>query len=230
TIFTPEPLTGDHRLIIHTTTEFAEQEVLPALEALERKDWGVGRSLVERCGALRVLGVDPPGEYGALALDTISSIIVAEHIARSASFATTFGAQATLSVLPIAMFGTDDQKERYLPGLVAGTLVGAYALTEAGSGSDALSARAVATRQPDGSYRLSGEKMWITNGGFGDVVIVFAKADREHFSALIVERAFGGLTSGHEEHKMGLHGSSTTALALEDVPVADAKLLGEIDR
>jgi alkylation response protein AidB-like acyl-CoA dehydrogenase len=142
--FTPERLSDDHRLIIQTTTEFAEQEVLPALEALERKDWSVGRSLVERCGALGLLGVDAPEQYGGLALDTISSIIVAEHIARSASFATTFGAQATLSVLPIAMFGTDDQKARYLPRLVAGTLVGAYALTEAGSGSDALSARAVA--------------------------------------------------------------------------------------
>ncbi len=228
--FTPERLSDDHRLIIQTTTEFAEQEVLPALEALERKDWSVGRSLVERCGALGLLGVDAPEQYGGLALDTISSIIVAEHIARSASFATTFGAQATLSVLPIAMFGTDDQKARYLPGLVAGTLVGAYALTEAGSGSDALSARAVAKRQPDGSYRLSGEKMWITNGGFADVVIVFAKADGEHFSAFIVERAFGGLTSGHEEHKMGLHGSSTTALALQDVPVPAANVLGEIGR
>src|SRR4029078_7826606 len=121
TIFTPEPLTGDHRLIIQTTTEFAEQEVLPALEALERKDWGVGRSLVECCGALGLRGVDAPEQYGGLALDTISSIIVAEHIARSASFATTFGAQATLSVLPIALIGTDDQRARHLPRLRAGT-------------------------------------------------------------------------------------------------------------
>jgi alkylation response protein AidB-like acyl-CoA dehydrogenase len=228
--FTRESLSDDHRLIIQTTTQFAEHEVMPALEALERKDWAVARSLVERCGALGLLAVDAPEEHGGLALDTVSSIIVAEHIARSASFATTFGAQATLSVLPIAMFGTDDQKARYLPRLVAGTLVGAYGMTEAGSGSDALSARTVATRQADGSYRLTGEKMWITNGGFADVVIVFAKVDGEHFSAFIVERGFGGLTSGHEEHKMGLHGSSTTALALQDVPVPAANVLGEIGR
>jgi alkylation response protein AidB-like acyl-CoA dehydrogenase len=228
--FTPEQLSDEHRLITQTTTEFAEHEVLPALAALEHKDWGVARSLLERCGALGLLGVDAPEEYGGTALDPIASVIVAEHIARSASFATTFGAQATLSVLPIAMFGTDDQKARYLPRLVAGTLVGAYALTEAGSGSDALSARAVARRQADGSYRLSGEKLWITNGGFADVAIVFAKVDGQHFSAFIVERAFGGLTSGHEEHKMGLHGSSTTALALDDVAVPATNVLGEIGR
>ena len=151
-------------------------------------------------------------------------------MARSASFGATFGAQVNLCVLPIVMLGTDEQKARYLPRLVTGELTGAYALSESGSGSDALSARARADRQPDGSYRLSGEKMWITNGGFADVFIVFAKIAGEHFSAFIVERAFGGVTSGQEEHKMGLHGSSTTPLLLQDVPVPAANLLGEPGR
>jgi alkylation response protein AidB-like acyl-CoA dehydrogenase len=229
-IFTPEQLTDDHRLIIKTTIEFADNEVLPALAALEQKDWEVARSLLKRCGDLGLLGVDAPEEQGGLALDKISSVIVSEHVARSASFGTTFGAQATLSILPIALFGTDDQKARYLPRLVSGELVGAYALTESGSGSDALSARATAAQQADGSYRLSGEKMWITNGGFADVMIVFAKVDGQHLTAFIVERGFGGITSGQEEHKMGLHGSSTTALVLQDVPVPAANVLGEIGR
>jgi alkylation response protein AidB-like acyl-CoA dehydrogenase len=229
-IFTPEQLTDDHRLIIKTTIEFADNEVLPALAALEQKDWEVARSLLKRCGDLGLLGVDAPEEQGGLALDKISSVIVSEHVARSASFGTTFGAQATLSILPIALFGTDDQKARYLPRLVSGELVGAYALTESGSGSDALSARATAAQQADGSYRLSGEKMWITNGGFADVMIVFAKVDGQHLTAFIVERGFGGITSGKEEHKMGLHGSSTTALVLQDVPVPAANVLGEIGR
>jgi alkylation response protein AidB-like acyl-CoA dehydrogenase len=154
---------------------------------------------------------------------------VSEHIARSASFATTYGAQANLCILPLVMFGTDDQQARYLPGLVNGASVGAYALTEATSGSDALSVKARAQRQPDGSFRLSGEKLWITNGGFADVFIVFAKVDGEAFTAFIVERNFG-VTSGREEHKMGLHGSSTTPLILQDVPVPAANVLGEIGR
>ncbi len=229
-IFTPEQMSDEHRLIARTTEEFADSEVLPALDALEQKDWALARKLLKRCGELGLLGVNVPEAYGGVELDKVSSLIVSENIARSASFGATYGAQANLSILPILMFGTDDQKSRYLPGLVAGDLIGAYALSEAGSGSDALSARARADRQPDGSFRLSGEKMWITNGGFADLFIVFAKVDGEHFSAFIVERAFGGVTSGNEEHKMGLHGSSTTPLLLQDVPVPAANLLGEIGR
>ena len=229
-IFTPEQMSDEHRLIARTTAEFADSEVLPALDALEQKDWALARKLLKRCGELGLLGVNVPEAYGGVELDTVSSLIVSENIARSASFGATYGAQANLSILPIQIFGTDGQKSRYLPGLVAGDLIGAYALSEAGSGSDALSARARADRQPDGSFRLSGEKMWITNGGFADLFIVFAKVDGEHFSAFIVERAFGGVTSGHEEHKMGLHGSSTTPLLLQDVPVPAANLLGEVGR
>jgi alkylation response protein AidB-like acyl-CoA dehydrogenase len=228
--FTPERQTEDHRLIAQTTDEFAVGEVLPAVERLEQKDWDLARALVRRCGELGLLGVNVPEAYGGVELDKVSSLIVSERIARSASFGATYGAQANLCILPILLFGTDEQKQRYLPGLVSGEVVGAYALSEPGSGSDALGARARATRQPDGSFRLSGEKMWITNGGFADVIIVFAKVDGEHFSAFIVERAFGGVTSGKEEHKMGLHGSSTTPVILQDVPVPAANLLGELGK
>ena len=228
--FTPERMTEDHRLIAKTTTDFAENEVVPAIEALERKDWQRARALLRRCGELGLLGVNVPEAYGGVELDKVSSLIVSEHVARSASFGATYGAQANLCILPILMFGTDEQKARYLPRLVTGELVGAYALSESGSGSDALSAHARALRQPDGSFRLSGEKMWITNGGFADIIIVFAKVDGEHFSAFVVERGFGGVTSGHEERKMGLHGSSTTPVLLQEVPVPAANLLGEVGR
>ena len=228
--FTPERMTDDHRLIAQTTEEFATGEVMPAVERLEQKDWDLARALLRRCGELGLLGVNVPEAYGGVELDKVSSLVVSEHIARSASFGATYGAQANLCILPILMFGTDDQKQRYLPKLVSGEMVGAYALSESGSGSDALGARAKATRLPDGSFTLSGEKMWITNGGFADIVIVFAKVDGEHFSAFIVERAFGGVSSGKEEHKMGLHGSSTTPVILQEVPVPAANLLGESAR
>ena len=226
-VFTPERLSEEHRLIARTAADFSRNEVLPVLDRLEAKDWDTARRLLRRCGELGLLGVNVPEAYGGVELDTVTSLLVSENVAQSASFGATFGAQANLCILPILLFGTDDQKQRYLPGLVSGELVGAYALSESTSGSDALSARTRATRQPDGSFRLTGEKMWITNGGFADVVIVFAKIDGEHFSAFVVERAFGGVSSGREEHKMGLHGSSTTPLILQDAPVPEANLLGE---
>lgn len=229
-VFTPERLSEEHRLIARTAAAFSENEVLPALDRLEQKDWGLARQLLRRCGELGLLGVNVPDLYGGVELDKAASLLVSERVAQSASFGSTFGAQANLCILPILLFGTDAQKSRYLPRLVSGELVGAYALSESGSGSDALGARASAARQADGSFRLSGEKMWITNGGFADVFIVFAKVDGEHFSAFIVERAFGGVTSGREEHKMGLHGSSTTSLLLQDVPVPAENLLGEVGR
>lgn len=229
-VFTPERLSDEHRLIAQTTAEFAEHEVLPVLDRLEQKDWALARDLVRRCGDLGLLGVNVPEAYGGVELDKVSSLVVSENIARSASFGATYGAQANLCILPILTFGTEDQKQRYLPKLVSGELIGAYALSESGSGSDALGARAKAVRQPDGSFVLSGEKMWITNGGFADVIIVFAKVDGEQFSAFIVERAFGGVSSGKEEHKMGLHGSSTTPILLQDVKVPAANLLGEVGR
>ncbi|MCL4812237.1 MAG: acyl-CoA dehydrogenase family protein [Vicinamibacteraceae bacterium] len=230
TVFTPERLTDEHRMMNRTALDFARQEVLAVLDRLEQKEWDLNRQLVRRAGELGLLGTDTPEEYGGLEVDKASSLVVAEGVAISASFATTFGAMTGLSIMPLLMFGTDEQKKKYLPGLVSGEIVGAYALSESGSGSDALGARAKAALQPDGSFRLSGEKMWITNCGFADLYIVFAKVDGEHFSAFIIERGFPGVSSGKEEHKMGLHGSSTAPLILQDVPVPKENLLGEIGK
>jgi alkylation response protein AidB-like acyl-CoA dehydrogenase len=229
-VFTPETHTEEHRLIARTTEEFVAHEVLPALERLEAKDWSAARTLLRRCGELGLLGINVPEEYGGLALDKVSSLIVSERIAPAASFAAMFGAQANLCILPIALFGTPAQKEQYLPRLVRGELVGAYALSEAGSGSDALAARTRAARGPDGDWRLTGEKMWITNGGFADLLIVFAKVDGEQFTAFLVEKGFPGVSAGKEEHKMGLHGSSTTPILLQDARVPAGNVLGEVGR
>jgi alkylation response protein AidB-like acyl-CoA dehydrogenase len=228
--FTRERLNDEQRMIGRTAEEFIDKEVLPQLDRLEEKDWALARSLGKRCGELGLLATDVPEAYGGLDLDKVSSVVVGEAVGRCASFATTFGAQTGLAITPILCFGTDQQKEKYLPSLVTAETIGAYALSESGSGSDALGARARATRQPDGSFLLSGEKMWITNGGFADVFIVFAKVDGEAFSAFIVERAFPGVSTGKEEHKLGLLGSSTTPLILQDAKVPAANLLGEIGK
>ena len=229
-IFTPERLTDEHRLMAQTTDEFIEKEVLPNVARLEARDWAFARTLIRRAGELGLLGVNVPEEFGGLALDKIASLIVAERIAPAASFATTYGAQANLCILPLVLFGTPEQQQRYLPRLTAGELVGAYALSEAGSGSDAMAAGTRATRAPDGSWRLSGEKMWITNGGFADVIIVFAQVDGDQFTAFIVEKSCPGVTAGKEEHKMGLHGSSTTPILLQEAQVPATNVLGEIGK
>src|SRR5262245_34439584 len=229
-VFTPERLSDEHRLMARTTDEFIDSEVLPNLERLETKDWALARSLIHRAGDLGLLGINVAEQYGGVDLDKISSLIVAERIARAASFATSYGGQANLCIVPIALFGTDAQKEKYLPKLVSGEWIGAYALSEVGSGSDALAAKTKATRDSDGAWRLSGEKMWITNGGFADVIIIFAKVDGEHFTAFIVEKSFAGVTSGNEEHKMGLHGSSTTPILLQEARVPADNVLGEIGK
>jgi alkylation response protein AidB-like acyl-CoA dehydrogenase len=203
------------------------------LDRLEQKDWAHARSLVRRCGELGLLGVDAPEAYGGVQLDKTASIIVSGQMSRSASFGATFGAHANLMILPLSLFGTETQKRKYLPPLLKGDLIGAYCLSEPGSGSDALGAKTRAVPQADGSHVLNGEKMWITNGGFADLFIVFAKVidgAGEHFSAFIVERAFPGVSSGKEEHKMGLHGSSTTPILLQDVRVPAENLLGEVGK
>ena len=229
-IFTPEQLSDEHRMIARTASDFIHQEVLPQLDRLEAKDWALSRQLVQRCGELGLLGTDAPETYGGVELDKVSSVIVAENIASCASFGTTFGAMTGLSIMPLLGWGTEAQKKKYLPGLISGETVGAYALSESGSGSDALGARARATKQPDGSFRLTGEKMWITNCGFADLFVVMAKVDGEHFTAFLVERAFPGVSSGKEEHKLGLHGSSTCPLILQDAQVPAENLLGEIGK
>ncbi len=227
-IFTREKLSDEHRMIERTADAFMTQEVIPSIDRLEAKDWAFARELVTRAGELGLLGVDVPEALGGVELDKISAIIVGEAVGRSASFATTFGAQTGLAITPLLCFGTEAQQRRYVPRLVSGEILGAYALSESGSGSDALSAKAKATPQPDGSFVLSGEKMWITNGGFADVFVVFAKVD-EAFTAFLVERAHG-VASGREEHKMGLLGSSTTPLLLQDARVPADSVLGEIGR
>jgi alkylation response protein AidB-like acyl-CoA dehydrogenase len=229
-VFTIERLSDEHRMIARTAEDFVENDVRPGLERLEQKDWALARTLMERCGALGMLGIDAPESYGGLALDKISSIIVGEAVGRVASFATTFGAQAGLAITPLVCFGTEEQKVRYLPRLVTGELIGAYALSESGSGSDALGAKARATRTADGSFVLSGEKMWITNAGFADLFIVFAKVDGDQFTAFLVERGFAGVSTGAEEHKMGLHGSSTAPLLLQDAVIPPGQVLGEIGK
>src|SRR5262245_28967745 len=229
-VFTAEKLTDEHRLMAQTTTEFVDTEVLPNLDKLENKDWQLSRTLVRRCGELGLLGIAVPEEYGGLDLDKASSLAVVECIGPSASFATTFGGQANLCILPLVLFGTPEQKQKYLPRLLTGELIGAYALSESGSGSDALAAKTRATKSSDGSWSLTGEKMWSSNGGFADVIIVFAKVDGEHFTAFIVERTFPGVSSGKEEHKMGLHGSSTTPILLQEVRVPAGNVLGEVGK
>jgi alkylation response protein AidB-like acyl-CoA dehydrogenase len=229
-VFTPETLTDEHRLMAQMTDEFVDKELIPQLEELEKKNWQLARDLVKRCGELGLLGVNVPEEFGGVNLDKVSSLIVSERIARSASFGATYGGCANLCILPIFLFGTQAQKQKYLPKLVTGEIVGAYALSESGSGSDALGAKARAVKGPDGNWVLNGEKMWITNGGFADVIIVFAKVDGEHFTAFIVEKAFPGVSAGKEEHKMGLHGSSTTPILLQDAKVPADNVLGEIGK
>ena len=228
--FTPERMTDEQRLIDQTTREFVVNEVVAQNDQLETKDWDLARRLLRRCGELGILGTDVPEEYGGIALDKVSSAIIAGRLGQSGSFSTTFGAQTGLAILPIRMFGTADQKRRYLPKLVTGEWVGAYCLSESGSGSDALGAKTRAVRRPDGSFVLNGEKMWISNGGFADLYVVFAKVDGEHFTAFLVERGFDGVSSGAEEHKMGLAGSSTTPVILQDARVPAENLLGEVGK
>jgi alkylation response protein AidB-like acyl-CoA dehydrogenase len=229
-MLTPERLSDEHRLIAQTAREFAEKEVIPGIDRLEKKDWAFARELLQRAGELGLLGVDAPEEFGGIGLDKAAALVVSSHTAGSASFSAAFGASGNLAISPILYFGTDAQKARYLPKLISGEMVGAYALSESGSGSDALGASARAVRLADGGFSLTGEKMWITNGGFADVFVVFAKVDGEHFTAFIVERSFKGVSTGHEEHKMGLHGSSTTPLILQETPVPAENLLGEIGK
>ncbi len=229
-IYTQERVSDEHRMMYKTALDFAVQEVMPLLPRLEAKEWALSRQLIRRAGELGLLGTDTPEEYGGLELDKVSALVVAEGIARSASFTVTFGAMTGLAIMPLLLFGNEAQKRKYLPKLVGGEMVGAYGLSESGSGSDALGARARATRKSDGSFLLNGEKMWISNCSFADIYIVFAKVDGEHFTAFIVERNFPGVSTGREEHKMGLHGSSTAPLILQDAEVPAENLLGEIGK
>jgi len=230
-IFTPEDFTEEHRQIAQTTEEFAKNEILPNIEKIEHKDWSVTRELIKKASELGLTSVDVPEEYGGMEMDKVSSVIIADRIAKSGSFTVSFGGHVGIGTLPIVYFGTDQQKKKYLPKLASGEWVGAYALSESSSGSDALNARTRAQLSSDGKYYLlNGEKMWITNASFADVFIVFAKINGEQFTAFIVERTFPGFSVGAEEKKLGIRGSSTCPLILNDCKVPVDNVLGEIGK
>jgi alkylation response protein AidB-like acyl-CoA dehydrogenase len=230
-VFTPEDFTEQHQLIGQTAEEFAVNEIVPNVEKIEHKDFSVTRDLLKKAGELGLSSAEIPEAYGGLEMDKVTAAVIADHIAKYAGFATTWGGHTGIGTLPLVYFGTDEQKRKYLPRLASGEIVGAYALSESTSGSDALNCRTRAQLSADGKhYVLNGEKMWITNAGFADLFTVFAKVDGEHFSAFLVEKNFPGLSIGAEEHKMGIRGSSTCPVILNDCKVPVENLLGEIGK
>src|SRR5436853_854768 len=227
-IFMPEDISDEQRMFARTAEEFLRKEVIPREDEIYAKNYATHRELMRKAGELGLLSIDIPEAYGGLGLHKVSSAIVGEQFALQSSFAGTQSSHVNIGTLPIVFFGTEEQKQKYLPQLATGEMIGAYALTEPHSGSDALAAKTKAVLSEDGQhYILNGQKIWITNGGFADLFTVFAKVDGEKFTAFLVERR-PGLTSGHEEKKLGLDGSSTTALVLEDCRVPVENVLGEI--
>ncbi len=230
-VFTPEDFSEQQQMIGQTTEEFVINEILPQVEKIEHKDFSISRDLLKKAGDLGLSGVEIPEAYGGLDMDKVTAAIIADHIAKYGGFCTTWGAHTGIGLLPIVYFGTEEQKKKYLPRLAAGETVGAYALSEATSGSDALNCRARAVLSPDGRhYILNGEKMWISNAGFADLFTVFAKIDGDKFSAFLVERTFPGFSVGAEEHKMGIRGSSTCPIILNDCQVPVENLLGDVGK
>ena len=230
-VFTPEDFTDQHKLIAQTAEEFAIKEIVPNIDRMENKEYSVNRELVKKAGELGLSAVDTPEAYGGLQLDKVTSAIIADRIACHGGFSATWGAHTCIGTLPIVYFGTEEQKKKYLPKLASGEMVGAYALSESSSASDALNCRTRATLSKDGKYYiLNGEKMWITNASFADLFTVFAKVDGEKFTAFLIERDFPGFAVGAEEHKMGIRGSSTCPLILTDCKVPVENVLGEIGK
>ena len=227
-VFVREDLSEEQRLFGQTASEFMHKEVLPVVEKLYHHDWALTRELLKKASELDLLRLEIPPAYGGLGLDLISASFVGEQIAINPSFGGSLGAHTSIGTLPLVYFGTEEQKARYLPRLASGELIGAYALTEPQSGSDALAARTTATLTADGRhYELNGQKMWITNGGFADLFTIFAKVGGDKFTAFLVERGMG-VVSGRDEIKLGLDGSSTTALMLDNVKVPVENVLGTI--
>lgn len=230
-VFTLEDLSEEHQQIVQTTQDFARNEILPNAEKIEHKEFTVTRSLIRKACEIGIGNVDIPEAYGGSDMDKIASAIIAEHISVNGSFSVAFGGHVGIGTLPIVYFGTPEQKQKYLPKLASGEWIAAYALSESTSASDAMNPRTKAVLSPDGKeWILNGEKMWITNGGFADVYIIFAKVDGEKFSAFIVERTSPGFQNGAEEKKMGIRGSSTTPIILNDCRVPKENLLGEIGK
>jgi len=230
-VFTPADLNDDQRLLGRTIEEFMAKEVAPRIPELEKHKEGLMADLVRKAGEIGLLGAGIPEEYGGAALDKVSSAIVSEKLGVYSSFAVSFGAHTGIGTIPLVYFGTEAQKKKYLPKIASGEMLACYALSEPQAGSDALAARARAVLSPDGkSWLLSGQKMWITSGGFSDLFTVFAKVDGEKFSAFLVERGTPGFSTGAEENKMGIRGSSTVPLFFENAAVPKENLLYEIGR
>jgi len=230
-VFTPADLTDDQKLIGQTAEEFVLKEVFPLIKDLENKKPGLMPELVKKGGELGIMGGGVPEQYGGAGLDKIATTVLTEKLSIYGGFAVTHGAHAGIGTLPIVYFGTEAQKKKYLPKLATGEWIGAYCLSEPQAGSDAQNSLTRAELNAEGThYILNGQKMWITNGGFADVYIVFAKVDGDKFTAFIVERTFPGFKPGNEEHKMGIHGSSTTPIFLENCKVPKENLLHEIGR
>ena len=227
-VFAPEAFTDEHRLIAQTARDFAEREIIPNLDRIEQKDWALTRQLFRRLGELGFLGAGVPTAYGGSELDMITSLIVAEELAVG-SFSVSFGAHVGIGMEPIVFFGTEAQRRRYLPPMVRGELIGAYALTEPTAGSDAMAIRTKAARSPDGRFfLLSGAKQFISNASFADLFNVFAKVDGDQHTCFLVDRTTPGVSVGEEEHKMGVRGSSTASVFLENAPVPAENVLGEV--
>src|ERR1700685_870927 len=230
-LFSPEDFTDEHRAIARTTEEFWVKEIAPNVDAIQHQEPGVAVAGLRKAGALGLTSVHLPEKYGGMEMDLTSAMLVAEGIAKDGSYAAWHGGQSGIGALPLLLFGTEDQKRRYLPRVATAELVASYALSEPQAGSDALAARTRADLSPDGKhYILNGQKMWITNGGAADLFTIFAKIGGERFTAFLVERTFSGFSTGAEEKKMGIKGSSTTAIYLDNVPVPVENVLGEIGR
>ena len=226
--FTREDLSEEQLLFGRAAEEFMRTEVLPRAAELYNKDWVLTRELIKKAADRDFTRLEIPEAYGGLGLDKVSTACVGEQLSLNPSFAGSLGAHTSIGTLPIVYFGNAEQREKYLPRLANGELIGAFALTEPEAGSDALSARTTATLTPDGrQYSLRGQKLWITNGAFADIFTVFAKVDGKLFTAFIVERGMG-VVNGADEHKLGLDGSSTTALMFDDVKVPVENVLGTI--
>ena len=227
-IFTPEDFSEEQRQIAKTAIDFTTNEVVPAAAEIEAKNFALTRDLLRKAGELGLMGVDVPEVYGGLELDKVTSAIIAESMSQLASFSVAFSAHVGIGTLPFVWYGTEAQKQKYLPKLATGEWIAAYALSESSSGSDAMNCRTRAVLSEDGQYYvLNGEKMWITNSGFADVFTVFAKIDGEKFSAFVIERGTPGFSIGKEEHKLGIRGSSTCPLILADCKVPVENLIGE---
>ena len=230
-VFSPEDFTDEHRAIARTTEDFWIKEIAPNVEAIQHQEPGVAVRVLRKAGEIGLTSVHLPEKYGGMEMDLTSAMLVAEGIAKDGSYAAWHGGQSGIGALPLLLFGTEEQKQRYLPRVANAELVAAYALSEPQAGSDALSIRTRADLSPDGKhYILNGQKMWITNGGAAGLFTIFAKVDGEKFTAFLVERNFPGLSSGAEEKKMGIKGSSTTAIYLDNVAVPVENVLGEIGR